>query len=227
MKKNIFALIFLFSIFFSLNVFAQDAVPAAKKGFILGFITEGSIPLDYISETDLAINNASYLRLGYMFPTVTSTGVSFSIDLGYNMTVTSSSLETLARSEDISNSGFYIHSLLVGIQPALHIKNFTIGFGGGVKIPITATKYNSTVNIDNESGSFDFSSSGFTELSMVPYIKLSFDYLFFFDTRTAFLLGINLGYDFNLEEDNNRVLHASPEGFFIGFNAGLRIGPRL
>ena len=133
-------------------------------------------------------------------------------------------------------TGLYTHSFQIGLLPKINIGQFAIGVGAGVKIPVsgyTISKVEGSV-----AGVEGSSSSGKTEFkrkdiekmdrNVIPYMKVTFDYSFFFGSKIALNVGAYLGYDFGLAEksyiDNE---YTGVDSFDIGLQLGLRFAPKL
>ena len=179
-------------------------------------------------------------QLGYMFA-FGKFGLSILADIGYSYDSFKYSLyhsvSAFGGSEEynIENS-LYLHSLQIGIIPKLNFGAFSLGIGGGVKIPISGTseiKTIKTINIfGNSIKSEDNIKKNYTKSdylsSVIGYFKLTFDYSFFFTSKLAFNVGAYLGYDIGLSykaADLNETYRA--DSFDIGFQLGLRFAPRL
>jgi len=233
--KQFKVLLLAFSVFMILSYssFAQDTKTnpsRGKSGFVFSIIGGSSVPYDYIDKDIFAINAFSYLQPGYLLSFGNGIGIGLLFNIGYNMSMVSSldigDHKNFDNGERREFTGVNVHSSDLGLTLAVNIKDFMLGFSGGVKIPIYASTYMSAIGGDSDN--FDFATIGKNvkdSIGMTQYAKISADYLFFVDTRTAITLGVNVAYDFEMEDD--KMFYASTKGFSFGGQIGIRFGPRL
>ena len=195
-----------------------------RNGFVFSFIGGGSMPHQSFTSDNFAGNAFSYLQPGFLMSFGNGFGISALFNIGYNISVDPQINDNISNID--VESSINIHSADLGITVAFNIKDFMLGLSGGIKIPIDGSAYVTTLGGDNNS--FDSSTTQSKirdKIEMTQYLKLSADYLFFVDTKTAITLGLNIGYDFEMKED--RMFYASKKGFSFGGQVGLRFGPRL
>ena len=148
-------------------------------------------------------------------------------------------------------------SFQIGLLPKLNIKGFSIGIGGGIKIPISFTyeeeeTYNSpTWYSISGNGSVGYYGKLTPKVNrdykIIYYTKITFDYSLFFNENLAFNIGLYFGYDFfpkyqilafNYYPPNTDMFIHSGEGYYVekaknygtlnfGVQLGLRFGPRV
>ncbi|ANN63714.1 hypothetical protein JQ824_08705 [Brachyspira hyodysenteriae] len=242
MKK---ILLIIIIITFDIKLFAEGGFEAilnvplgASLGIFNGEVESiGSEPqINTKAGFDAGIN----IQIGYMFA-FGKFGLSILGDLGYSYDSFKYSLyhnvSAFAGSEEYNiYNNIYLHSFQIGIIPKLNIGSFSLGLGGGIKIPFAGISENKTIKTINIFGDTiksednikkDYKSLDYLSYIM-GYIKITFDYSFFFTGKLALNLGAYFGYDIGLpyrEENskgNNRV-----DSFDIGFQIGLRFAPRL
>ncbi|MCZ9838653.1 hypothetical protein OFR22_12720 [Brachyspira hyodysenteriae] len=132
-------------------------------------------------------------------------GFSIALDLAYHRDVyafnESKQAGAAGQYQNVKTT-YYFDTLSIGILPKFNIYNFFIGLGAGVKIPLAGGE--STKNYNTTYNQFETSNSYYTlndiknkyQMSVIPYLKLTLDYLFFFSDETALGLGLYVGYDF-------------------------------
>lgn len=132
-------------------------------------------------------------------------GFSLSLDIAYHRDVyaynESKVVGNTAQYQNVKTT-YYFDTLNIGILPKFNIHNFFIGIGAGVKIPLAGgettknynTTYNQFENVNNYYTLNDIKNK--YKMSVIPYVKLTLDYLFYFSDETALGIGIYAGYDF-------------------------------
>ncbi|WP_295162552.1 hypothetical protein [uncultured Brachyspira sp.] len=132
-------------------------------------------------------------------------GFSLSLDLAYHRDVyaynESKTAGVQGQFQNIKTT-YYFDTLTIGILPKVNIYNFFIGLGAGIKIPLAAgeitqnynTAYNQFEDVNNY---YNYSSiKKQYRMAIIPYVKLTIDYLFYFSDETALGIGVYAGYDF-------------------------------
>ena len=198
--------------------------------------------------TEAGFDSGVQVQIGYMF-TFGGFGLSLLGDLGYSFDSYRYSDYLNSEYRDIYGNSItidykqtismYMHNFQIGVLPKLNFGGFAIGIGGGVKIPMagtleskieqTATYGGQTIMNDTQTESSKYVSSDF-KTSIIPYIKATFDYSFFFNDNMAFVLGAYLGYDFGIAYKNNQLLFKEDsrlDSFDIGAEIGFKFGPRV
>ena len=120
-------------------------------------------------------------------------------------------------------------------MPQINIENFAIGLGFGLKIPLaaeyefkrTGSRNNDREIVENIKAKLNRKDIEDTySRNIIPYLKLSFDYNFFFTEKFAVVVGAYLGYDFGLpvagSSQNIRL-----DSLDITAQVGLRYGSKL
>ena len=157
-------------------------------------------------------------------------GFSVALDIAYHRDVYSykeSKAAGTGGAYQSVNTSYYFDSLVIGILPKFNIANFFIGIGAGVKIPLaggeSTQNYNTTYSqFENANYYYNLSAlKGKYSSSVIPYIKLTLDYLFFFSDDTAMGIGFYAGYDFGPKINDSRFtkndLGAVDLGLIWGF----------
>ena len=198
------------------SIFAQN-----NSGAIVSINAGDTFPMSYDKDKyDFANNTYSTFQAGYLFNFAEKMGASIIGEIGYNLSITGNTSEILDKEIKI---GTYVHSLVFGIMPTFNIHNFSIGLGTGVKVPVNGVTYLEYTDID--SSSYNISGRKIEDnINVTPYLKLVVDYSLFVDTRTSIVFGINTGYDFGVGDEPYK---ASPEAYYLGFQIGIKFGPKL
>lgn len=119
-------------------------------------------------------------------------------------------------------------SLSIGLFPRLNIGFFSIGVGGGVKLPIALRYSREGEEFSRERYLLDFGDiqDAFTA-SYIPYVKVSIDFLAKFRKTFMMSFGLYANYDFPIDIDRNGIFkdftvnQDSLASFDIGFQIGL------
>ena len=216
---NLKKLFFIVSIFIIFNISAF-----AKSGF--EFIL--SVPLggNYAYPTKdmkVAVDYVKYemsgffgfdigviSQLGYMFQIRDGLAVSALGEIGYARD--KYQLEYYGYNFGSYGGKFTIshNNIQIGLLPKLNIKGFSIGIGGGIKIPVSLSYYDeetSYTSVDYsiaivEGGEGDggyyqkFISKVNMDNKIIYYAKITLDYSLFINDNIAFNIGLYFGYDF-------------------------------
>ncbi|ASJ20347.1 hypothetical protein [Brachyspira hampsonii] len=119
-------------------------------------------------------------------------------------------------------------SLSIGLFPRFNIGFFSIGAGGGIKIPLHLQYSKEGVEFSRDRYSLDFGDikDAFTA-SYIPYIRVSADFLVRFSRKFMMSFGVYANYDFPIDIDKNGIFkdftinQDSLASFDIGFQLGL------
>ena len=169
-------------------------------------------------------------QFGYMVTLTESLAISLLAEVGYSHDNFAMSINArdigIALDESVKFS-FDFESLQVGLLPKLNIGNFSIGIGGGIKIPLIGGK--ETVTIGKQKDSVKLSRSdikNILEPDLIGYIKGTLDYSIFLTDRFALNIGLYLGYDII----DAKILIGDQKdklgSFDVGGEIGLRFAPR-
>ena len=134
-------------------------------------------------------------------------------------------------------TGLHTHSFQIGLLPKINIGSFAIGVGAGVKIPVSAystSKIDYSIPIIGDgtinSGEVKLNRDDIEnyDRNVIPYLKVTFDYSFFFGNKMAFNIGAYLGGDFGLANKNPaNDKYIGVNSFDIGLQLGFRFAPKL
>ena len=239
--KKIKKLLLLISILLITNItfFAAsgfEAIINVPLGLSIGIPTGTYDGVDVL-KSKVGFDSGVTAQLGFMLG-LGKIGISILGELGYSYdsyrTYMSSGINENNKLETYPS--IYTHSFQIGLLPKINIGDFSIGIGAGVKIPVSAVsevktdttilgiKNSNTSNIKLNRNNIENSFAR----NVIPYMKLTFDYSFFFSSKIALNLGAYLGYDFGLANkspiDNE---YTGIDSFDIGLQLGLRFAPRL
>ena len=169
-----------------------------------------------------------FAQFGYMAQILNGFGISLLAEVGYshdnfNISVNARDIG-IATNERV---GFYygFESLQVGLLPKLNIGAFSIGIGGGIKIPF---KGKEIIKIGSEKSSKDLSKSDIKSMlnpDFIGYIKGTLDYSIFLTDRFALNLGLYLGYDIMDAKTPIGDERYKWGNFDVGGEIGLRFAP--
>ena len=132
--------------------------------------------------------------------------------------------------------GLYMHSFQIGLLPKINIGSFAIGVGAGVKIPVSSYSITKTEasagsiggNFGTEEVKLNRDDIKNYDRNVIPYMKVTFDYSFFFGSKMALNVGAYLGYDFGLAQKSNiDNEYTGVDSFDIGLQLGFRFAPKL
>ena len=149
--------------------------------------------------------------------------VSFLLDAGFYMQDINITYK-LPKYNFYDNSDYYkaddeflFGGVSVGIIPKINFKNFSLGFGVGIRIPLVNEVSHQKLSDDTKlyyEGSLmykDKSEWNFEDIKKVfkypvfPYIKLSFDGFYYVTEKTSFMYGLYLLYDFSSPYNVNNI----------------------
>lgn len=119
-------------------------------------------------------------------------------------------------------------SILFGLFPRLNIGFFSIGVGGGIKLPFYLKYTIEGNNFSNSKYSFDFGDiKDSFETCYIPYVKVSADFFIKTKRKMMFSFGVYANYDFPINIDKNGILKDISinqevlAAFDIGFQFGM------
>ncbi|MDO6993982.1 hypothetical protein Q5M87_08160 [Brachyspira innocens] len=238
MKKIILILILAVSLS-NINAFAASGFEAILN-VPLGL--SAGIPVGTYSDVESIKGKAGFdsgitAQLGYMIG-LGKIGISILGELGYSYDsyryYSKENFGSLASYE--YTSGLHTHSFQIGLLPKVNIGAFAVGVGFGVKIPvsgyITSKMEGSIAGVEGSTSSdkISLNRDDFEnyDRNVIPYIKATFDYSFFFTSKIALNVGAYLGYDFGLASKSPiDGEYTGIDSFDIGLQLGLRFAPKL
>ena len=179
-------------------------------------------PIDYESMNKQAfgVNAGVLMQIGTRFDLKKETGlisVSVLSEIGYSLEslgVTFGNTDAFDYDDEnyVIRNMTEFHTLNLGIIPKLnfYLPNmkipFSVGFGGGVKIPFSGTRYITKVQGDEIEEDLSYQDIKKTfEYPFIPYIKLTYDVYFYPNEYIAFTLGSYLSYDFGMKYDVSKL----------------------
>ena len=257
-------------LFFIVSIFIIFSISAFAKGgfeFILNVPIGGSyayptenmkINVDYVGyemEGFFGFDIGVVSQLVYMFQIKDGFGISVLGEIGYARD--NYKLKYYEFNRGSYGGKFTIHhnSVQIGLLPKFNVKGFSIGIGGGIKIPV----FFSYEEEETYSASISFSRIGGTpyydklmsevnrDYKIIYYAKITFDYSLFFNENLAFNIGLYFGYDFfpkyqilafNYYPADTDMFIYRGKGYYVekaknhgtfdfGVQLGLRFGPRV
>lgn len=196
-----------------------------------GFETIINIPIGFSVGVPRNINNSKpsvglfdigiLVQIGYLIDFKNYIGLSILGELGY-------SYDNYNYTLDSTYTTFNFHSLQVGIYPKFNYKNYSIGMGIGIKIPMTGYKNDKTkitdtqLNIIQNKIDIVYIMDIYNYINVIPYIKMTFDYSIFVKHNIAVNFGCYLGYDFGPINKSYDGLKSSVDSFDFGIQFGMR-----
>lgn len=228
--KKLFAAIAVF-ILINLSLFAEsgfEGIFNMPVGLSVG------IPMgpkdDTTKKFGLGFDIGITAQFGYIVDFKNGVGLSILGEAGYSHDTYAYTIPSSDSSiENLSSVSF--HSLQVGLLPKINIKDFSIGIGGGLKIPISGTIENKittygtnytaegyNVNIIDIVNEYD-------KMNVIPYVKLTFDYSVFNNYNVAANFGLYFDYEFGTRKKIDEETYTSVDSFGAGLQVGLRFSP--
>lgn len=218
--RKIFTTMALMTIF-SVSVFAKSGFEFhynALLGVGVSFPTTSMKDMGF--KNDIGFDGTGLFQIGYMRQVKEGFGISYLLELGYNFssyTISGkpdfNSLVSDALNEmfgininpsqvgmpnDISVAlDFTFYNIQVGLFPKFNFGNFSIGIGGGVKIPVigemsvTAT----AINVEETQKLSRTDIADFFNPPIFGYVKTSLAYSFYLTDKVALDVGLYLSYD--------------------------------
>ena len=213
--RKIFTTMALMTIF-SVSVFAKSGFEFnynALLGIGVGVPTKSF--KDFGFKSDIGFDGTGLFQIGYMRQVKEGFGISYLLELGIN----SGSYTISGKPDfnpiinDIFGLGniignifpkdmsvaldFTFYNIQVGLFPKFNFGNFSIGIGGGIKIPvigemsITAT----ALNIEETRKLSRVDIADFFNPPIFGYVKTSLAYSFYLTDKVALDVGLYLSYD--------------------------------
>ena len=220
---NLKRLLFIFSIFIIFNIpafarsgfeFALNISIGRNYAYPLKNMKVAADYMEYEMSGSFGFDIGVVSQLGYMFQIKDGFAVSVLGEIGYardNYELQYNSYNARAMGNSIGNFIINHDSLQIGLLPKFNMKGFSIGIGGGIKIPMSFIlyEYGTSSNYPDvnmiSGGSGGNVSQGFyskykpkvnRDYKIIYYTKITFDYSIFFTENFAFNIGVYFGYDF-------------------------------
>ena len=213
--RKIFTTIALMTIF-SVSVFAKSGFEFhynALLGVGVGFPSKSFKDVGF--KSDIGFDGTGLFQIGYMRQVKEGFGISYLLELGYNFSsyTISGKPDFNPIINDIFGLGniignifpndmsvaldFTFYNIQVGLFPKFNFGNFSIGIGGGIKIPVvgemsvTAT----ALNIEETQKLSRTDIADWFNPPIFGYVKTSLAYSFYLTDKIALDVGLYLSYD--------------------------------
>ena len=165
-------------------------------------------------------------RLGYQFASSNTAGFTLFFDVGYALNVQLKRNNYNHNSDtDKKRKALLTHNYVLGLMPTVNIGNFSIGIGGGVKVPFATTDITFTPNSTDRTTTLTGVTSSDGDYRFTPYAKFVVDYSLYVGSNVAFVIAADFTYDFQLEY--YLPTHTNPENFNIGLQLGMKFGKKV
>lgn len=218
--RKIFTTMALMTIF-SVSVFAKSGFEFhynALLGVGVSFPTTSMKDMGF--KSDIGFDGTGLFQIGYMRQVKEGFGISYLLELGYNFSsytisgkpdfnsIVSDALNKMfgininpnqvGMPNDISVAlDFTFYNIQVGLFPKFNFGNFSIGIGGGVKIPVIG-EMSVTATAINVEETQKLSRTDIADIFNPPifgYVKTSLAYSFYLKDKIALDVGLYLSYD--------------------------------
>lgn len=218
--RKIFTTMALMTIF-SVSVFAKSGFEFHYNALIgVGVSFPTTSMKDMGFKSDIGFDGTGLFQIGYMRQVKEGFGISYLLELGYNFSsytisgkpdfnslVSDALNEMFGININPSQVGmpndmsvaldFTFYNIQVGLFPKFNFGNFSIGIGGGIKIPVigemsvTAT----ALNIEETRKLSRVDIADFFNPPIFGYVKTSLAYSFYLTDKIALDVGLYLSYD--------------------------------
>lgn len=213
--RKIFITIALMTIF-SVSVFAKSGFEFhynALLGVGVSFPTTSMKDMGF--KSDIGFDGTGLFQIGYMRQVKEGFGISYLLELGYNFSsyTISGKPDFNPIINDIFGLGniignifpndmsvaldFTFYNIQVGLFPKFNFGNFSIGIGGGIKIPVIG-EMSVTATAINVEETQKLSRTDIVDIFNPPifgYVKTSLAYSFYLTDKIALDVGLYLSYD--------------------------------
>lgn len=212
--RKIFITMALMTIF-SVSIFAKSGFEFhynALLGVGVSFPTTSMKDMGF--KNDIGFDGTGLFQIGYMRQVKEGFGISYLLELGYNFSsyTISGKPDFNPIINDIFGLGniignifndmsvaldFTFYNIQVGLFPKFNFGNFSIGIGGGIKIPVigemsvTAT----ALNIEETKKLSRVDIADIFNPPIFGYVKTSLAYSFYLTEKVALDVGLYLSYD--------------------------------
>lgn len=218
--RKIFTTMALMTIF-SVSVFAKSGFEFHYNALIgVGVSFPTTSMKDMGFKSDIGFDGTGLFQIGYMRQVKEGFGISYLLELGYNIgsyTISGkpdfNSLVSYALNEmfgininpsqvgmpnDMSVAlDFTFYNIQIGLFPKFNFGNFSIGIGGGIKIPVIG-EMSVTATAINVEETQKLSRTDIVDIFNPPifgYVKTSLAYSFYLTDKVALDVGLYLSYD--------------------------------
>ncbi|WP_288624227.1 PorT family protein [uncultured Brachyspira sp.] len=213
--RKIFTTIALMTIF-SVSVFAKSGFEFHYNALLgVGIGVPAKSFKDVGFKSDIGFDGTGLFQIGYMRQVKEGFGISYLLELGYNIGsyTISGKPDFNPIINDIFGLGniignifpndmsvaldFTFYNIQVGLFPKFNFGNFSIGIGGGVKIPVIG-EMSVTATAINVEETQKLSRTDIADMFNPPifgYVKTSLAYSFYLTDKVALDVGLYLSYD--------------------------------
>lgn len=212
--RKIFTTMALMTIF-SVSVFAKSGFEFHYNALIgVGVSFPTTSMKDMGFKSDIGFDGTGLFQIGYMRQVKEGFGISYLLELGYNFSsyTISGKPDFNPIINDIFGLGniignifndmsvaldFTFYNIQIGLFPKFNFGNFSIGIGGGIKIPVigemsvTAT----AINVEETKKLSRTDIADFFNPPIFGYVKTSLAYSFYLTDKIALDVGLYLSYD--------------------------------
>lgn len=203
-------------IIFSVSVFAKSGFEFhynALLGVGVSFPTTSMKDMGF--KSDIGFDGTGLFQIGYMRQVKEGFGISYLLELGYNFSsyTISGKPDFNPIINDIFGLGniignifpndisvaldFTFYNIQIGLFPKFNFGNFSIGIGGGIKIPVIG-EMSVTATALNIEETQKLSRTDIVDIFNPPifgYVKTSLAYSFYLTDKIALDVGLYLSYD--------------------------------
>ena len=218
--RKIFTTMALMTIF-SVSVFAKSGFEFHYNALLgVGVSVPAKSFKDVGFKSDIGFDGTGLFQIGYMRQVKEGFGISYLLELGYNFSsytisgkpdfnsLVSDALKEMfgininpnqvGMPNDISVAlDFTFYNIQVGLFPKFNFGNFSIGIGGGIKIPVIG-EMSVTATAINVEETQKLSRTDIADMFNPPifgYVKTSLAYSFYLTDKVALDVGLYLSYD--------------------------------
>ena len=218
--RKIFTTMALMTIF-SVSVFAKSGFEFHYNALLgVGVSFPTTSLKDFGFKSDIGFDGTGLFQIGYMRQVKEGFGISYLLELGYNFSsytisgkpdfnslVSDALNEMFGININPSQVGmpndmsvaldFTFYNIQVGLFPKFNFGNFSIGIGGGIKIPVIG-EMSVTATALNIEETQKLSKTDIVDIFNPPifgYVKTSLAYSFYLTDKVALDVGLYLSYD--------------------------------
>jgi len=226
-----FAIIFIlqnkaftqFEINLTIPIGASILFPYAEGATSRSMVQSQPYTVDYRNiEPAFNLNAGVLMQIGGSFDLKNETGItsiSLLADLGYYLETFGAVFGETDFPAMVKEDIIYLHTLNIGIMPKINFYfpsqtiPFSIGLGGGVKIPFSGTRYLNMISSKDIEENMSYKDIKETfEYPFIPYIKFTMDNYFYVSDSVAITFGLYLSYDFPMKYDVDKINFESSIG---------------
>jgi len=143
------------------------------------------------------------------------TSISLLANIGYSLESSGATFKDMNASfvtDRVYSKLILLNTINLGIIPKLNFWfpnmkiPFSVGFGGGVKIPFSGKKYLNKVSGQDIEEDLSYQDMRLTFINpIIPYIKLTYDTYFYMSDSVAFTFGTYMAYNFGMQYDTYKI----------------------